>query len=444
MTVPPPVPSDAEAPSIVQPALSRQTRLAVADQVVIGATNFATNILVGRALVPTAFGQYILALNLLYLIKGLQEALVAAPFAVHRQHRTGASLIAYRGSNAGLHAVTTAAFTLTVLLAVSLFRAMPETRELARVGMAVVLTVPCLLTREYCRRISFAEFRSSLAVIMDGVIGAVQLAMIFLLWHGQLMTPFRAFLVIGVSCAVGAIVWKWIARYEARLIPRRCWVDWQGDLRFGRWICLTFLLGCSTPYLMPWLLATLGDGVAVARYGAAFTIVGFANLFVLGVNNFFYPLAARSFKVGGARQLGRTLATAALVFSGGLGLFCLLLWTVGDPFLGLLFDDKYTQLRGTLTLLGVFVWGAALSMTAGIGLTCMFRPQLNLPADLIALGISWGLAWLFIPRYGETGAAAALAVGVAAGALVRGVILGWASCWGPPSRVTTGRPATEG
>ena len=399
--------------------VSSQTRDALADQVVIGACNFLTNIMVGRSLVPDAFGLYILALNLLYLVKGLQEAIVAAPFGVHRQHRGGDDLVLYRGSNASLHVVTTG----VVMVLVLLVGRVVETEEVGQAALMALVAIPFLLTREYLRRVSFAEFRSSLALSMDVVAGAVQVGAVALLWHQEWLTAFRVFTVMAAACGLGVIAWRSLAAYPMQVARSRLLADWRTDLQFGRWSGLTFLLGCSTPHLVPWLLATRADNVAVARYGAAFMIVGFANLWVLGVNNFLYPLAAKSYQAGGTRKLKQTLGRASLLFATLLGAFCLLLWLAGDLVLGPLLAYKYLHLKTTMTLLGVVVLCGALSMTAGSGLASMLRPQLNLPADAVALLGSLGLAIVLIPAHGEVGAASALVAGVGAGGLTRWAIL---------------------
>src|SRR6185436_21104795 len=69
-------------------SLVKNGSLAIADQAVVSATNFATSILLGWS-GKTELGIYYLALSTLVFFRGIQEQLITAPYLVYAHRRDG-------------------------------------------------------------------------------------------------------------------------------------------------------------------------------------------------------------------------------------------------------------------------------------------------------------------------------------------------------------------
>jgi O-antigen/teichoic acid export membrane protein len=117
----------------------------------------------------------------------------------------------------------------------------------------------------------------------------------------------------------------------------------------------------------------------------------------------------------GAVQLIRNACGRGLLYTAGIAV------VVGGlaPFLiPLLFGDDFKgAVRPLLLLLpGVVAYGPVSILVVFISIRCG-RPRLSLLVSLIGLFVTAAASFVFIPRYGASGAAVASAIGYAAGGL---------------------------
>jgi O-antigen/teichoic acid export membrane protein len=117
----------------------------------------------------------------------------------------------------------------------------------------------------------------------------------------------------------------------------------------------------------------------------------------------------------GAARLIRNACGRGLLYTGGLAV------VVGAlaPFvIPLLFGDDFRGATRPLLLLlpGVAVYGPVSILVVYLSIRCG-RPRLSLLVSAIGLVVTAGAAFIFIPRYGASGAAVASAIGYAAGGL---------------------------
>jgi O-antigen/teichoic acid export membrane protein len=188
---------------------------------------------------------------------------------------------------------------------------------------------------------------------------------------------------------------------------------------FARFALVTFVVGCSTPFLMPWLVAGLLNEEAAGAYGVCQTIVGVANMLILGVGNFISPLTARVMSQSGSEALWRTLIRANLFFLGILTAFLLLVVSSGTWLVSTLFGADYADLGIPMAILALSQIPAALGVVAGNGLWAIDQPRRNLPADWLTLIATVGSACLLIPQLNLLGAVLAILLGQSLGACCR-------------------------
>ena len=385
--------------------------LAVGDQAVVSAANFATSVLVGWAAGKAGLGVYGLAVSLILFVRGVQEQIVYGPYLVFCHSRKGRRLARYAGSvlaHEGIWLAATAAGLAGLAVYLNLGG---EPSGLNDSGWVMVWAVPLTLFREFARHIAFGHFRTGTAVLLDVAVAVLQVGGLgALYWAGMLTVP-ATLGVMGAACAL--VCWPWAARFLRGVTfrPKAVAVHWRRNWRFGRWALATHLLHGASHYLMPWVVALVDGEDATGLFMAGSTLVGIANMFVLGLAHYICPKAAEAFGARGVPGLRRVLRAAALVFSAVLAPFALVCGLFGDAIATLVFPDEFAGAGLVLAVLAVNMWANALSITCGNGLWAVHRPDANFTADLVSLGVVAVCTAALIPPFGVVGAAAAMAIG---------------------------------
>src|SRR6266851_2215639 len=185
--------------------------LALADQAVVSGTILLSTVLVGRFTVPSQLGIYTIALSVLGSLFAVQDALILLPYTIqrHRPSRTPAEHAGISLLHSGLlAAVATAALALAAVGGLA-FRA---DASLIWLILALVLTVPSAMQREFGRGYAFAHLHVAKALMLDATVAAMQLGVLgWLGWAGR-MSAIGACAALGGACAVTSLVWFYYAR----------------------------------------------------------------------------------------------------------------------------------------------------------------------------------------------------------------------------------------
>ena len=178
-------------------------------------------------------------------------------------------------------------------------------------------------------------------------------------------------------------------------------------------------------YILPWLLTLAHSEADTGMFAASNTLVGFANLFVIGMCNFLTPKVAQAFTNEGVAGLCRVLRKVTIVFIASLGSFSLIVYFFGTYLALIVYGAKYQGAGPIIAVLSIATLVDALGLTANNGLWAIDRPAANFPADIIQSIVTLVTAlWLVFPL-GALGIAMAMVVGRVSGALVR-----WFKLWG--------------
>jgi O-antigen/teichoic acid export membrane protein len=406
------------------PALHRGGHVAaVSDQVVVSATNFLTNLIVLWNTTQQEFGVYVLAVALLHFLKGLQEQFVASPYSILAQRMDGDDRLHYTGSCLVHQLVSTGVLIAAVALTAAILRFAFAPPQLSLLVVLLLIVVPCFVTREYARRLSFAHFHFRTAAWMDSLIAVTQLAGLWLLAFADKLTLPSVFLWLAVANALGIGFWAWRREIDYQVRISQIRPDWRANWQFGRWAVWTFILGSCVPFFIPWLVAGLRDATVAGQYGACQTLVGVSNMLILGMGNFLNPVSARAFADRGTDGLRRALAKGSMYFIASIAAFAAILLVAGEPLANLLFDNKYPGLGWPLFLLASAQLLAALGVVAGNGLWAINQPRQNIPADFTLMVVTLSAALLVIPRFGVLGATTAVLIGSLAAGVVRWLVL---------------------
>ncbi|NNJ24549.1 lipopolysaccharide biosynthesis protein [Alienimonas chondri] len=385
--------------------------LSIGDQAIVSATNFVTSVLIGRAAGKEALGVYLLGITLILFVRGVQEQIVYGPYLVFCHKRKGTRLARYAGSvlaHEGLWLLATALGLLGLAVYLNLGG---EPAGLRASSWALIPAVPLILFREFARHIAFGHFRSGTAVLLDVAVAVFQIAGLGALFLAGTLDVPSAFGVMGAACLL--VCGPWCLRFMkgVRFRAKAIGSDWRRNWKFGRWALATHLLHGASHYLMPWVVALVDGEAATGIFAAGSTMVGIANMFVLGLAHYICPKAAERFHADGVPGLTRVLRMATLVFSAVLAPFAAVCWVFGDDLSTLIFTDAFSGAGMVLTVLAINMWANALSITCGNGLWAVERPDANFSADVLSLVVVGVCTAALIGAYGVVGAAIAMAIG---------------------------------
>lgn len=401
--------------------LFRASTISVLDQAVVSGTNFATSVIIGRSTGASELGMYYLALTIVFFSRGVQEQLVGAPYMIYCQRKTPETLKTFGGS-ALVHQIALSIVAVFALVGFWLVGRAPDGFEPVLMVLAGVL--PLLLMREFVREMAFAHLRPAVALSVDVGIAVGQLGTLFALSRFELLNVPLAYLVMGGASGVAALVWFLLKKQPLVATRATAWADWWANWAFSRWALASQLLGQTTAYIMPWVLAATHDEAATGVFGACTTLVGLANMFVLGLGNFLSPRAAQAFAKGGLSELKTVLGQTIGIFLASIGSFAAASFFIGEYVAALLYGE--TVAAGTGPIIGILALGVvanSVSMACGNGLWAMERPAANFAADVcVMLTVVIGSLTL-IPLFGSLGAAVATLLAHATAASVRGYTL---------------------
>lgn len=398
----------------------RKSALSIADQAVVSATNFAITVMLGRLCGKPEVGLYYLALQAVFFARGLQEQLIAGPYLVYSGRKQGQEAATYLGSSL-IHEIC-----LLAVVSLSFAAAAASgylSAELSQLLWLLVGAAPLMLLREFIRQISFAELRVAEALTIDCCISALQLAgLAAAAYAGVLSTPLT-YVLLSLGCGLAALAWLLKRQGTFLAEQRTAWADWCSNWQFGRWALASQLLGQSMPLVLPWIVAGTHGEAATGTLGVSTTLIGFANMYVLGLSNFICPRAAQAYASNGVRELVAVLRQAAVMHLSLLVPFAISMLLAGQSLMTFVYGPDFADAGTIMAILAAAAVINSLGIVAGNGLWAMELPSANFRADACAMVVWIAGTALLVPLYGALGAAIASAAGTTVGAVVRGIVL---------------------
>jgi O-antigen/teichoic acid export membrane protein len=400
--------------------LLQKSGLSVLDQAIVSGSSFATSVILGRCSSREELGAYYLALSIVFFARGVQEQVVSAPYMIYCSRKQGAALAEYAGS-ALVHQCAMMLLTAAVLAAALALNLVSV--ELQAALWLLVLAAPLLLMRDFLRQMCFAHLQLRGALVLDAAVGSLQLGGLVVLAAVGGLTVTTTLAAMAVAAGLPAAVW--LTRTPQPMVGRlRSAVrDFAFNWTFARWALASQLLASTTPYVMPWVVAFTHGQAETGTLGACMTLVGLANMFLLGLCNFLSPRAARAFSEGGLAELQGVLRKTALLFGVSLGGIAVAGFAVGGPIAALVYGPEFAGTGLVIGVLSLGVLANSMGVTAGNGLWALERPSANFVADVIALVLALVATVVLVPRLGPLGAALAILIGTTADAMVRMWIL---------------------
>lgn len=377
----------------------------LADQLVASGTTFATSVMLGRMCLKEDFGLYMLGFNAYTILLTLQASLICTPYIVRYPSAMREQVPSLTGSSLLQLIALSLPIAIGAMITGVAFEVAGQSAALAHMLIAFGTAVMFLLLRDFARQVAFAQIQGRTALALDAFVAAGQLGGIALVGYFDLLNATTAFIVIGAVCAVGVLGWFRRQRDHLHLQPRAAINDFAAEWNSTRWLFFSGLLWCVSINMYPWLLAAFHGAETTAAWGAALGIVAVINPIVFGVQNVLGPCIMHAHAEGGVTQLRREVNRLSVVYGGGLLLFGLAMFVVGDALVGVVYGTKYANGGYLAALLSLNLAAAAFGFAFSRGLFAMRRADVDFKVNVIAFAMLLVCGVWLAQAFGPVGAA---------------------------------------
>jgi len=337
--------------------------LAVADQALISGSNFLIGILLARWLPPEQYGAYALAFSAFLLVSLSYQSLLLEPQSVFGSSAYLDSPRQYLGALLWAHGALALAIFIILGIGAGLAHALGRPGSLEGALAGVAFAAPCILLFWLVRGAFYVRHAPQHAVVGALFYSALVLGGLLVLFRRGLLSPFTAFLPMGLGALATSIVL--LLQLNPRLRLGR------GETMLSRviqqhWIYGRWALASSVVTWIPWNIhyALLGHFSGMAGAGGLRALV---NLMLpLGqacsaLSLLITPYAARTHARGGARSLDGLSWRITSLFVGGAVAYWAFITLLRASTLRFLYDGKYGALAHFVPWVAVAstLWTAA-------------------------------------------------------------------------------------
>jgi O-antigen/teichoic acid export membrane protein len=325
---------------------------ALADQAVVSATNFLTNVVIARALGVTQYGVFALSWLALLFVNSIQNALIVAPMMSigsktedeNRPHYFGAVVIQEL-----CFAIFSVAGINLAIRAVAIYFHQPGLNQLA---WPLSITVLTYLIQDFFRRYLFATKQRRRAFLNDVVSYVPQLLIIVLLARAGQLTTARSLWTIAFTSIFGivaGIIWLEKISYDASKFRSVVSQHWK----FSRWLIPSGMMEWTSSYLFLMAAPIYFGAVAAGALRSAQNIVGVAHIWFLGLENVVPAETARMLHNSGIYAAEKYIMKIVAVWGTITGVFILMVTVAPNFWLQLVYGSKYLEYGHLLRLYGV-------------------------------------------------------------------------------------------
>jgi len=325
---------------------------ALADQAVVSATNFLTNVVIARALGVTQYGVFALSWLALLFVNSIQNALIVAPMMSigsktideRRPHYFGAVVIQQL-----CFAVFSLAGINLAVRAVAVYFHQPDLNQLS---WPLSITVFAYLVQDFFRRYLFATKQRRRAFLNDAMSYVPQLLIIVLFAKTGSLTTVRALWTIAFTSMFGiaaGIIWLEKVSHsgsEFRSVVSQHW-------KFSRWLIPSGMMEWTSSYLFLMAAPIYFGAVAAGALRSAQNIVGVAHIWFLGLENVVPAETARTLHNHGIHAAEKYILRIIAVWGTITGLFILMISVAPSFWLQLAYGTKYLEYGHLLRLYGI-------------------------------------------------------------------------------------------
>lgn len=391
--------------------------LAILDQGLVSGSNFVIGIFLARWLTAKEYGAYAVAFGIFLLVANLYQSWVIEPMAVFGPSTHRGSLRAYLKSLIWIYVGTILLIVVCLCLSALFALRNAPTSQLPIALVGVAIATPAILFFWSVKRVFYLQLSPAPSAVGACVYCAVAGTGLWQLYHRGRMTPFSAFVLMGIA-ALGTSLPLWL-RLQFRLPRTAGQTSPRATLsqhwRYGKWAMATAALMWVPMNVFYPLLSSFSG---VDRAGELKALMNLASPVLQSygaLSALLLPYTSR------AQQEGGPLRTAALarhiswLFAAGAILYWAILLTFKESIFHALYSGRYMNVTGLLPVVALssVAWSAFLGPTTG--LRAMQSPALIMIAVSASTVVSLIVGVPAVYFFGLSGAVWAMTLSEIAG-----------------------------
>jgi O-antigen/teichoic acid export membrane protein len=276
------------------------------EQGVVSLGNFSLNMLLARTLSAKDYGEFVLFLGAVFMLRNLDYSLISYPLSLRLSVASDEARRGLLGNTILLAAALALVLVVVMALGTTLLQA-------GHIGLPVCLCYFCWQAQETSRRFLLADFHYRAAVAGDGIAYVGQALLVALLaWLDAVTLP-AALYIMSATFGIGAVVQASSLRYAWPDVAKARQLALE-YFSIGKWSLVTYQLVLFRVQLLMWVLAALGGTAVTASFQAGQNIANMMGPIILGIGNAIPQVAAHAHRTGGV--IGASRAAYGYVLFG--------------------------------------------------------------------------------------------------------------------------------
>jgi O-antigen/teichoic acid export membrane protein len=365
--------------------------LAIIDYGLFSGANFLLGVLLARWLSPVQYGAYALAFSIAILIGFFYQAILLEPLSVFAGTTFRDNLRGYLKTTISIHWIICVLVCLVLWITALITKVYGHSTVLAMALCGIAVAAPFIMMYSFGRRAFYLKLSPGPAALGSALYFIMVMAGVFVMSRSGWLSPFTAFLVIGLASLVSAaiMVLQLHARLEPGLGPTNFRVTWGKHWEYGRWALATCVVGWIPNYIYVPLISSYSGMAAAGELRALMNLAAPVLQTYAALSMLFLPYAARSQRGSGrVEDSGLSLRLGLLFLAGAVAYWAVII-PLRVPIFMFLYAGKYVDSTYLIPLfaLETIVWSASLGHA--ILLRAMESPRslflANTAASVVAL-----------------------------------------------------------
>jgi O-antigen/teichoic acid export membrane protein len=367
--------------------------LAIIDYGLFSGANFLLGVLLARWLSPLQYGAYALAFSIAILIGFFYQAILLEPLSVFSGTTFRDNLRGYLRTAVWIHWTICLLVCLILWMTALVTKVYGHSTVLASALCGIAVSAPFIMMHAFGRRAFYLKLAPGPAAFGSTLYFMMVMAGVFVVYRRGWLSPFMAFLVIGLASLVSAtiMVFQLNARLETGAGPTNFRVTWGKHWEYGRWALATCVVGWIPNYVYVPLISSYSGMAAAGELRALMNLAAPVLQTYAALSMLFLPYAARLQRGRGrVEDSGLSLRLGLLFLAGAVAYWAVII-PLRVPIFLFLYAGKYVGSTYLIPLfaLETIAWSASLGHA--ILLRAMESPRslfvANSAASVVALAL---------------------------------------------------------
>ena len=387
---------------------TQKSFVALADQIIVSATNFLTGVIIGRACVKEEFGLYMLVFTIVIFMMHWQHSLILVPYTFFSQRLKGKLNAQYTGSSLIQQLALSIFFFLALLISGLISFSGFGPVGLIHVMRTLAFFIIFILLREYIRNICFATMSMKTAFVIDCCVAFFQIGGLLLLVRFGMLSAQNTYCVVGIVCGITALTWLILNRQKFTLKDSHFFsIFWQN------WTLAKFLLGSQTASvssveIFPWFITIFHGIGATAVFTACRLIVNIVNPVLLGAQNYLIPATNQAFVKGDIKEMNRIVIKYSIYIALIGGSISIIIISFSELLLGVVYENRYAGSGNVMSFLILSSFVRLMAIPFSTGLIAMEKATKDFMSNTLGLLVVCTFGLWITRLYGANGAAIGL------------------------------------